>query len=53
MVARMVTPLLIGILVLLLQAPNQKAKQTPLERLQGKIDVVYRKRKDHRILSAL
>lgn len=31
---------LVGIVVLLLQAPNQKATQTPLERLQAKIDVV-------------
>jgi hypothetical protein len=31
---------LVGIAVLLLQTPNQKATQTPLERLQAKIDVV-------------
>jgi hypothetical protein len=40
MAAAKITPSLVGIVVLLLQSPNQKATQTPLERLQAKIDVV-------------
>jgi hypothetical protein len=40
MAALKVTPLLIGIVVVLLQSPTQKAAQTPLERLQAKVDVV-------------
>jgi hypothetical protein len=40
MPAPKVVPLLIGIIAVLLQSSNQKAAQTPLERLQAKIDVV-------------
>jgi len=40
MAAARIAPSLVGIVVLLLQSPNQKATQTPLERLQAKIDVV-------------
>ena len=39
MAAVKITPLLVGSVLLLLQSP-QKATQTPLERLQAKIDVV-------------
>jgi hypothetical protein len=40
MAATKIAPLLVGIVVLLLQTPIQKATQTPLERLQAKIAVV-------------
>jgi hypothetical protein len=40
MAAAKIISSLVGIVVLLLQSPNQKATQTPLERLQAKIDVV-------------
>ena len=40
MAAAKIIPSLVGIAVLLLQSPNQKATRTPLERLQAKIDVV-------------
>jgi hypothetical protein len=40
MAATKIAPLLIGIMVLSLQTPIQKATQTPLERLQAKIAVV-------------
>jgi hypothetical protein len=40
MAAAKIAPLLVGIVALLLQSLNQKATQTPLERLQAKIDVV-------------
>jgi hypothetical protein len=40
MAAAKIISSLVGIAVLLLQSPNQKATRTPLERLQAKIDVV-------------
>jgi hypothetical protein len=40
MTAARITPSLVGILLLLLQSSDPKATQTPLERLQAKIDVV-------------
>jgi hypothetical protein len=40
MAAAKITTSLVGIVVLLLQSPSQKATPTPLERLQAKIDVV-------------
>src|SRR5713101_6669110 len=40
MAAAKITPSLVGIVVLLLQSANQKATQTPLGRLQVKMDVV-------------
>jgi hypothetical protein len=40
MAAAKIISSLVGIVVLLLQSPNQEATQTPLERLQAKIDVV-------------
>lgn len=40
MAAAKIIPSLVGIVVLLLQSPDQKAPQTPLGRLQAKIDVV-------------
>jgi hypothetical protein len=40
MAATKIAPSLVGIVVLLLQTPNPKTTQTPLERLQAKIAVV-------------
>jgi hypothetical protein len=40
MTALKITPFLAGIMLLLLQSPNQRATQTLLQRLQAKIDVV-------------